>query len=177
MKKNLAFCCCLLLLAACQSTDTATISNSSNANGIITNKTVTAPNSLSKLFNPNSKVFRGIDFAATPAVVKQTETADPLKSPTSNRLKYSLDLDGQNFADVQYEFSGNVLQKIQVDIFTTQLQQAQTLYNDLQAFFDQKYQKRKKLWDASENGSNYTAFVKLMSKPSNSGIYIVWERQ
>ncbi len=161
--------CLLLLLSACQESNTRSTPSPNN-------NSVAAPNSLKKLFAPNSKVFRGVDFSMGKSKIGGNETANSLKSNKGTTLKYEVIMGSSDFADIEYIFEGNTLNTIQVYIYLKNKASSQKIYGDIEQFFNKKYKKRKAIWEGEENKTPFTIFAKKISSGNNQGIYLVWEK-
>jgi hypothetical protein len=148
-----------------------------------TTETVAAPNNfaeapelLAGLFNPNAGVFRGLDFSMGMTTAMAQEKAG-LVEQVGNSATYSIDFNEQEFADMAYETDGTVLKKMQVDIFAATPESAAQYHQILKEFFDQKYLPRTpEIWDGSENGTAFSAYLQLIDDPQAPGVLIVWER-
>ena len=161
----------LLAFTACQS------GNQTDAEEAppLPNNQVDIPASWSALFNPNSGVFRGVDFTMTQEQVATAESAEKV-SEAAGSATYTLDLNENEFADIHYSFADGNLQKMQVDVFSSDAASAEAAGEELTNLFNAKYQSRSNLWDGSEKGVNFTAFVKVFDSEENPGMTIVWER-
>lgn len=159
----------LLLLVSCQHVPANKEETKKNQ---ATNKPIAVPTSLSSLFTPDAGVLRGIDFSSTKTSIQSKETVSAVNDTRNrNNLKYSVDLNETDFADITYYFGGETLQKIQVDVFTEETSAADQLFNEITNFFNKKYKVRKSIWEGSENGKSYTIYAKQLK----SGLYIVYE--
>lgn len=176
MKQYIFFIFLLCGFVACNSgaDKTQSTKGSSSAAAVQESPNIGVPASLQGLFSPNEGVLRGIHFTDNLDAVKRAETST-VREESSNSLSYSTDLNGDNFADIKYVFKGDKLARIEADIFATDAQSARNLYNDLVAFFDKKYKKRKLLWEGTTKEQSYSVFAKYISHSPSHGIYVVWE--
>jgi hypothetical protein len=168
----------LLLLAlfglyACQS---GTTTEQTTETAAAPNNFAEAPELLAGLFNPNAAVFRGLDFSMDMTAAMSQEKAG-LVEQAGNSATYSIDFNEQEFADLSYETDGTSLKKIQADLFAATPESAVQYHQALKAFFDQKYQPRTaEIWDGSEKGTAFSAYLQLIEDPQAPGVLIVWER-
>lgn len=164
----------LLGLYSCQSNSPSEQQQETAA--VPTNNQVDAPEILAVLFNPNTGVFRGMDFGKTQEAVTAQETAE-LVEKTDTLATYSVDFSDQEFADIRYVTKGGNLVKMEVDIYAATPESAVNYFNQLKEFFNAKYLPRTDgLWDGAEGGVNYTAYLKLIEEEAAPGVLIVWER-
>ena len=167
MKYTFAILIGLMVVVSCQ--------NSTNQNEKEENskaiKRIAVPQSLTELYTSNKGVLRGIDFSSSRNQIMNVEKSSNLRERGSNILKYSIDLNKTNFADIEYSFKNSKLQKIQVDIFRTNGVASNQLFRDVKGFFNEKYKIRKSIWEGNEGGKTYTIFAKQVK----NGVYIVYE--
>lgn len=173
MKFKVIFLAIILFCTACQDSS----NSAKQTQGVeATNKTVNPPASLTKLFAPNDKVFRGFDFQATKNKISQQETVSPRnKQKTSKKLAYTIELTDDTFADIDYYFNSNRLHKIEVNLFAKDKRQAKGFHKDLTDFFNKKYKTRTSLWEGKEGNAAYTIFMKPILTTQSNGVYLVWE--
>lgn len=163
----------LLALVSCQS---GTTTEQTTETAAAPNNFVEAPELLAGLFNPNAAVFRGLDFSMDMTAAMAQEKAG-LVEQVGNSATYSIDFNEQEFADLSYETDGTSLKKIQVDIFAATPESAVQYHQALKTFFDQKYQPRTaEIWDGSEKGTPFSAYLQLIEDPQAPGVLIVWEK-
>jgi hypothetical protein len=139
------------------------------------NHDVAVPDDLALIFVPNKGVVRGHRFNEQVNQVKNRETAE-LVGQTGNTLNYSLGLNEAEFADLTYEFQGDELERIRVDIFAADVASAKNYGAQLQTWFNQKYTAQANLWDGSEDGVPFTSFLKVVDDPASPGVIVVWEK-
>lgn len=174
--KNLVFLALFFVIGwtACQSG--ATTEETTETATAAPNNPIEAPDLLAGLFNPNAAVFRGADFSMDMAGMMAQEKAG-LVEQVGNSATYSIDFNEQEFADVMYETDGSMLKKIQVDLYAATPESADNYYQALKGFFDQKYLARTaEIWDGSEKGVSFSAYLQLLDNPEAPGVLIVWER-
>lgn len=160
-------------LFSCQS---GTTTEQTTETAAAPNNFVEAPELLAGLFNPNAAVFRGLDFSMNMAAAMAQEKAG-LVEQVGNSATYSIDFNAEEFADLSYETDGTSLKKIQADIFAATPEAAVEYHQALKTFFDQKYQPRTaEIWDGSEKGTAFSAYLHLIKDPQAPGVLIVWER-
>ena len=168
----------LSVLSACNS-ETATSEESNTTAEAIdvpepTNNTVEIPSTLDDLYNPNSAIFRGLNFGMSADQVKATESGEFVSEEEGMQV-YSVDLNEITFADIEYKYAEGALQRIRVDIFADNPTQAQSLGDDLTALFNEKYLARETLWDAREGDQDYTAFMEVIADEDTPGVVIIYE--
>ncbi|MBK8493472.1 MAG: hypothetical protein IPL49_22025 [Saprospirales bacterium] len=116
-----------------------------------------------------------MDFGKDLAAATAQETAE-LVEQIDTKATYSIDFNEQEFADFRYVTNGANLVKMEVDIYAATNESAVNYYNQLKEFFDAKYLARTgNLWDGSEGGVSFTAFLKLLEEETAPGVLIVWE--
>ncbi len=141
------------------------------------NNQVEVPAILLNLFSPNAGVFRGVDFDKDLAVVMASDSAEVIEK-TDKSLTYTFDFSDLEFADYQYEADSASISRIKVDIYAATPASAQYYHQQLKEFFDAKYRPRTEgLWDGSENGIPFTAFLKSVETGEDLGVFIVWEAE
>jgi hypothetical protein len=171
--RNFIFLLAFLGLFSCQS---GTTTEQTTETVAAPNNFVEAPELLAGLFNPNAAVFRGLDFSMDMAAAMAQEKAG-LVEQVGNSATYSIDFNEQEFADLSYETDATSLKKIQADIFAATPESAVQYHQALKAFFDQKYQPRTgDIWDGSEKGTAFSAYLQLIEDPQAPGVLIVWEK-
>ena len=125
--------------------------------------------------NQATEVFRGIDFSMTPAQIKKAEKGTFSKEK-SGKLFYSDELNGNDFADITYEFAGNKLNIIRYDAYLSSPAAARRLHAKLKKEFDAKHTLKKGLWMGKSGDIYYSVFLKLLESKKNPGVAVVWER-
>ncbi len=136
---------------------------------------VALPKSLQSIYLNNGAIFRGIEFGQRKAAVKSAEKA-ALRKSSSSALEYTVDIDDESFADITYNFTSGKVSKIQLDFYSKNRSTTRNTYNDIVKYCDQKYKKRKSLWDGHYNDTDFTIFTKQLSKSGGQyGFYVVWE--
>jgi hypothetical protein len=165
----------MLGFMACQSNSTTNTEETGAEAALPPNNPVEAPAQLAPLFNTTAGVFRGMDFSMdmqTTLAKEQTELVEQV----DNVATYSVDFSETEFADITYQSNGTHLNKIQVDIYAETPESAAVWHRELKAFFDQKYTPRTdQIWDGSENGTVFSAYLSLIEEAEAPGVLIVWE--
>ena len=165
----------MLGFMACQSNTTTTEETTQTTAALPPNNSVEPPAMLAPLFNTTAGVFRGMDFSMGMAGVLAKESAE-LVEQVDNTATYSIDFSETEFADITYQSNGATLNKIQVDIYAATPASAATWHRELKAFFDEKYLPRTdQIWDGSENGTVFSAYLSLIEEAEAPGVLIVWE--
>ncbi len=164
----------LLLLIACQpNSPTETAQDLPPG----PNNQVEVPAILLNLFSPNTGVFRGVDFGKDLAAVMAADSSEVVEK-TDKSLTYTMDFSDLEFADYQFEADSATVSRIKVDIFAATPESAQYYHQQLKEFFDAKYRPRADdLWDGSENGVPFTAFLQSVESGEDLGVFIVWEAE
>ncbi|MBR9922592.1 MAG: hypothetical protein GYB31_17295 [Bacteroidetes bacterium] len=139
------------------------------------NNEVSAPSSLTGVFNSNTGVLRGIDFSMDKTAVSGAESADQVES-NDNSMMYSVDINDSEFVDLIYTFSGDQLSQIEMDVYASDVAAADTYYQDLVSYFNNKYLPRESLWDGAVNDVPFTTFVQKVEDPENPGVIVFYER-
>ncbi len=141
------------------------------------NNQIAPPAELDTIFKPINGVVRGFDWSATAGDIQAKETASPVEEADESKKVFTIDLNENEFADITYQFQGDSLASIQLDIYPADEAAAQRYAGNLKSFFNVKYKKRSELWEGSENGKIFTVFLTEKNSDAGPFVTVIWERE